>query len=338
MQRRLFSQLLVAGLLLPNSVVMAFAQELIAQNGRLPSAHKIHKIFAAGAPAMVFLYALTPEKLLGFPTDLSRNTRQYLHPDYAQLPVVGRLAGRGSTLSLEQLMLLQPDVIVDVGNANQTHRSAAQNIASQTGIPTLQIAGNLAQTPDQLKQAGYLLGVAERAEQLAYYAQGILQRAQRFKEQQHQPVRFYHARLEHGLETGVEGSIHTETYELLGLQNVVGKQANKGLVRVSLEQLLVWQPDYIFTEEWAFIQHAKKDPLWQQLKAVQVGHIYCAPRLPFGWLDSPPSLNRLLGIDWLIYQLSKPQSTAELEQQVTDFYQLFYGVKLDGRMALNLQV
>lgn len=287
---------------------------------------------------MVFLYALAPEKLLGFPTDLSANTRQYLHPNYAQLPAIGRLAGRGSTLSLEQLMVLQPDVIVDVGNANQTHRSAAQNIASQTGIPTLQIAGNLAQTPEQLRQAGRLLGVETRAEQLAQYAQGILQKAQQFKARQSQPVRFYHARLEHGLETAVEASIHTETYELLGLQNVVGKQANKGLVRVSLEQLLVWQPDYIFTEELAFVQHAKTDPLWQQLNAVQAGQIYCAPRLPFGWLDSPPSLNRLLGINWLMHQLSKPQHTTELEQQVSDFYQLFYGVKLDGKTALSLQV
>lgn len=338
MQRRLFSQLLAASLLFPSSLVKAFEQQLIAQSGSLPPAQKIQRVFVAGMPALVFIYALAPEKLIGFPTDLAARTRQNLAQPYADLPNVGRLAGRGSTLSMEQLMLLKPDIIVDVGNANETYRSAAEQVTQQTGIATLQVAGNLAQTPDQLRQVGKLLGVTERGQRLAAYAEQVLARAASYRAKQMAGPSFYHARGELGLETGLSGSIHTEVYELLGLRNVAQTSGRKGLAQISIEQLLVWQPDYIFTEELSFYHYAQQDPLFKQLKAVQNGRIYCAPRLPFGWLDNPPGLNRLLGVDWLLGMLNDQDQQTLLANQVSHFYQLFYGVSIDGNAALKLQV
>ena len=38
---------------------------------------------------------------------------------------------------------------------------------------------------------------------------------------------------------------------------------------------------------------------WRSLRAVREGHAFVAPSLPFGWLDEPPSINRLLGLAWL---------------------------------------
>jgi iron complex transport system substrate-binding protein len=37
-------------------------------------------------------------------------------------------------------------------------------------------------------------------------------------------------------------------------------------------------------------------PEWRALRAVQEHHAYVAPDVPFGWLDEPPSINRLLGL------------------------------------------
>ncbi len=36
-----------------------------------------------------------------------------------------------------------------------------------------------------------------------------------------------------------------------------------------------------------------------RLRAVRDGHAYVAPSLPFGWIEEPPSVNRLLGLAWL---------------------------------------
>jgi iron complex transport system substrate-binding protein len=35
------------------------------------------------------------------------------------------------------------------------------------------------------------------------------------------------------------------------------------------------------------------------VRAVREGHAVVAPSLPFGWLEEPPSINRLLGLAWL---------------------------------------
>ena len=38
---------------------------------------------------------------------------------------------------------------------------------------------------------------------------------------------------------------------------------------------------------------------WRSLRAVRDGRAFVAPNMPFGWLDEPPSINRLLGLAWL---------------------------------------
>ena len=54
--------------------------------------------------------------------------------DLRKLPRLGRLSGRGSTLSLEALLTLEPDIIIDSGNV-ETYRSLAKRVSDQTGVP-----------------------------------------------------------------------------------------------------------------------------------------------------------------------------------------------------------
>ena len=37
----------------------------------------------------------------------------------------------------------------------------------------------------------------------------------------------------------------------------------------------------------------------QSFRAVREGHALIAPAHPFGWIEEPPSINRLLGLAWL---------------------------------------
>ena len=40
-------------------------------------------------------------------------------------------------------------------------------------------------------------------------------------------------------------------------------------------------------------------PGWRNIPAVRNDRVYVPPDVPFGWFDAPPSLNRLLGVQWL---------------------------------------
>ena len=35
------------------------------------------------------------------------------------------------------------------------------------------------------------------------------------------------------------------------------------------------------------------------MRAIREGHALVAPAMPFGWVEEPPSINRLLGLAWL---------------------------------------
>lgn len=325
MTRRDALKSLLLGTLLLTPMARLLAQQLVEHNGRLPVPTAITQVFAAGPPAAVFLYTLMPDKLVGWPMNLAAENLAYIHPAQQQLPFVGRLAGRGSTVSLESLLVLAPDVIVDVGNAGPTHRSAAQRVTQQTGIATLQIEGSLAQTPQQFREAGQRLGVSARAEQLARYSEKLLARAARFAQKQAQnPTKLYFARSYDGLETGLAGSIHSEVIELLGCENVAQQTGHKGIGQVSLEQLMLWQPDYLLTQDPEFVTLATTAPQWQTLTAVQTGRVHCAPKLPFGWIDGPPGVNRLLGILWLMALLEERLTGPQLQAEVAEFFTLFY--------------
>ena len=49
-----------------------------------------------------------------------------------------------------------------------------------------------------------------------------------------------------------------------------------------------------------------------------------APDLPSGWFDAPPSVNRLLGVQWLAKLLYPDAFPKPLAPRVKAFHKLFY--------------
>ena len=214
--------------------------------GELPPPAKIEKVLSAGNPPDVLLLSSAPNKLLGL-AGFNMEKRGKLFPAPLQsLPTLGKIAGKGSTLSPEKIVALQPNLIIDVGNV----------------------------TPNYIDQA------------------------------------------KRTFENVVEGD-------------------HKGLTQVSMEQLLLWNPDVIFSQYPEFLQTLKDNPQWQQLSAVKNGHVFLIPNNPFGWLDSPPSVNRLLGVRWVSHLVTgKP--IAEFAKEVQTFYHLFYQIELTAEQVAQL--
>ena len=296
------------------------AKQLLFHYGQLPASSAVQRVFAAGPPASVLLYCVAPEKMLGWPYNLSDAARHYLSADYQHLPFVGRLAGRGSTIPLEGLLALSPDLILDAGVVNATHQSAAENVARQTGIPYVLLDGTLADSPRQLQYVGELLQVQTRAGMLAAHATEILTQTADAVAQQQPSV--YLARGLDGLETGLAGSIHAEVIGHVGARNVAAAAGTGGLAKVSMEQLLAWDPDFIFAQDATFFEIATRSPLWRSLRAVREGRLLLVPSLPFGWIDVPPGINRLLGLLWV--KATVEQNQLWLPDRVREFFLRFY--------------
>jgi iron complex transport system substrate-binding protein len=131
---------------------------------------------------------------------------------YAELPEIGRLTGRGTTVNLENVVRLAPDLVLDVGNTTATYVSLADQVQEQTRVPAVLIASRRAGTAATMRIIGGLLGVSQRAEALAGYAEAVLGGAREAvaKIPTAERPSIYIARGPHGLETAVAGSIGSE--------------------------------------------------------------------------------------------------------------------------------
>ncbi len=301
---------------------------LVSTFGKPPAT--VARVFAAGPPAAVLAYVLAPAKLLGWPMAMSPPARALLAPAQRGLPQLGRLSGRGSTVSTETLLTLRPDLILDAGTVNATYLSAAERVWQQTGLPYVLVDGRLAEHPAQLREGGRLLGVPERGERLARHAEQVVALAQALLAAVPPQARpkVYYGRGPDGLETGLQGSINTEVIEFAGGRNVAAQAGKGGLTRVSMEQLLSWNPDVVLTQDPAFAARVADDPLWRSIAAVRNRRVHLAPSLPFGWLDGPPGVNRLIGVPWLLSKLYPGRhpalAPARVNAAAIEFHRLFY--------------
>jgi iron complex transport system substrate-binding protein len=80
----------------------------------------------------------------------------------------------------------------------------------------------------------------------------------------------------------------------------------------------------IVTIDPNFYANVWRDPLWQPVAAVRSGRVYLAPNVPFGWIDFPPSINRLIGLHWLAKILYPELFPEDLRPAVRDFYTRAY--------------
>ncbi len=248
---------------------------------------RISKVMAAGPPASAVVYCLVPEALVGWQRAPRKEELPYLLPSTHALPELGRLTGRGDTANVEVVIKASPDLIVDFGSVRPTFVSLADSVQGRTSIPYVLIDGRFDATPASLRLLGAILGVPERAEMLARYAEDLLRRVDATVAARPEGDRphVYLARGSEGLETGLRGSINTEILERAGGLNVaVADDSRRGIANVSPEQILLWKPEVIVTWDRGFFDKVtqRPDSIWQSVPAVAGKRVYLAPTAPFG--------------------------------------------------------
>lgn len=298
--------------------------------GCAPARPREGDIVAAGQPAAILILALAPARLLGWPRRPAAAALALL-PRSADRPELGALSSGGAPADLETIAALRPEVILDYGDVDPDFRAIAERVRRRVGRPYRMIDGALRRTPDALVEAGALLGASARAGRLAAEATRILSR---WSASAKAGPSFYYARGGDGLETGFAGSLATEALEGGGWRNVAtgGRDiarpsiarpsiARPSIARISREQFAQWDPEAVVTLDPRFARSAAADPVWRDRRGGGRRRLLLLPDVPFGWIDRPPSINRLLGCAWLGEFDSPPSRAAEI---ASDFASLFY--------------
>lgn len=234
--------------------------------------------------------------MLGFPEPPSPPARAALAEAANTLPAVPRLTGQQDRTAAIQA--LHPDLIIDYGTVSERYKQLAQNTQRNTGIPTLLFDGALDQMPAVARTIGRILHQPAQAEAVARFAEAILAMpilAMPIPSNTH--PRVLYARGPDGLLVAAPDTDVTAIFHRLGWQPVA--PGGSGAFRpASIEAIQKLDPDIIILSDPAAKPALATAP-WTSLRAVRDGHAYIAPSLPFGWVEQPPSINRLLGLAWL---------------------------------------
>lgn len=327
MKRRTFLAAATTATFLP-SLGRAQARRVVtdATGRRVELPERVDRIYAAGPPASILVFAVAPDKLIGWTSAWRAAERPFIAKKYVDLPTLGRLTGRGNTANVEVVLRAKPDVIIDYGTVNPTFTSLAERVQQQLGVPYLLIDGDFDKMADAVTRIGTIAGLDPQGEEWSRYIRETLA----FINERIATVpperrpRVYYGRGPLGLTTGRKGSINVESIEQLGAINVAGVMGRGGLVQVSVEQVLLWNPDVVITIDPNFYAMARLHPLWRALPTIEAGRIYLAPNVPFGWIDFPPSVNRLIGLRWLARVLYPQHFPEDLRPVVREFYTRCY--------------
>lgn len=344
-QQTRFSRLILTLVLLPSLLSLSLplqAREIVDMSGRkviIPDV--VTKVVAVSPPGTYLLYAIDPKILAGLNFPLWESEKKYTVPEYRLLPVIGGMAGQGRTINREVLLQVKPDFMVHWAWKDDATNQKFLDSMTLMPFPVVCIRlDSIDDYPESLHFIGDITNRKERGEELWRYASTTVNeaRAMAAKIPANEMVRVYYAEGTDGLSTERTKSVHAELIPLAGGINVhQGEELDHyGMEKISMEQLLLYDPEVILVKEQTFFNRVFTDPRWKNLRAVREKRVYLIPFEPFNWFDRPPSFMRLLGIKWLLNILHPGRFAVDMVKETRSFYQLFLGVQLTGTQALEV--
>ena len=312
--------------------------------------HAITKAYAANPMGIVLIETMNFDLLGGYSGKLSDQQKKFIPEKYWDLPNLGAWSTATPTANIEELVNAGIDVILVTQLMTEKVKQMAENIQSQTGIPTVLINTSYDGLADSYILLGELFNDPERGKMLSDYLRAEVAeiRENAAKVPESEKVTFLYSEGADGLETDPEGSFHTETFSLIGMLNVadVAENTTNGFVgqsQISLEQIINWNPQYIIrnfsgtgTSDNVKASDILADPDWAGILAVQDGHVYQTPALPYNWIDRPPSVIKVLGAKWLGNLVYPAYFDYDIVAEAKEFFRLFYGWELTDEQLNNI--
>ena len=299
----------------------------VGRSVELPA--EITKIAVSGPLAQIVLFALAPDKLVGIASEWDETAEKYLDTEYYNLPLLGQLYGGKDELNLETLLASGAQVIIDVGEPKDSIVEDLDTLSEQTGLPFVHVMANTDMMGEAYRMLGDLLGMEAEAETLADYCESVYARTKTIAESVDK-VDLLYCLGEQGLNVIAKDSYHSEVIDLLANNlAVVDSPSSKGSGNeVDMEQILLWNPDYILFAPGSIYDTVAEDPVWQQVTAIREGQYYEVPFGLYNWMGFPPSVQRLLGMMWMAEVLYCDAVDYDLQSEVSEYFSLFYHCEL----------
>ena len=288
------------------------------------------KVAASGSMAQQVIMTFDPSVLCGLSSELTADEEKCFGIKSADYKVFGALYGTKGSFNKEEVVAAGTELVIDIGEAKKGIVEDLDQLQESLGIPVIHIEATI-DTYDQVYTTlGKILGNEKRATELANYCKKAMSDSQAAMAKVSDEARVSVAFLTdetHGL---AQGSFHAALIDMVATNAIVADSVvgNGFGNEISLEQLAVWDPDVLLIQSADLYAKVGDDPAWSSLSAVQNGTYYLVPSVPYGWLNSPPSVNQVLGAQWLPHLLYPELVGADAKDIVKSYFETMYGYKI----------
>ncbi len=245
---------------------------------------KVERIVCCGPGTLrLITYLEATDRVVGIENFERRHMKgkPYLlaHKELLKLPSIGE-GGPGRLPNYEALLKLKPDVIF----ITYVSRSTADKLQKKTGIPVVVLSYGKHATFDEkavFKSLRIAAEVLKKKKREAEVENFILQLENDLKQRSKKMIKYtvyvggVSSRGTHGIESTIADY---PPFRLLNLKNVASCTGMKGYLLISKEELLSWNPDFIFVDVGG-LNIVKEDykihkSFYNSLKAFKRGNVY----------------------------------------------------------------
>ena len=250
---------------------------------------EVKTIVCTGSGALRMIsYLQCTDMLIGVEdTDKAYETstlRDYAHVYYEtfrDLPAIGKGGGTSNTAYIEELITLQPDVIL-----SGYTQEALEDLQSATGIPCVSIRAQSIKFIDEsfytaMAVAADVLGAQDRCEEVLSYIDickdDLAARTADIPEDT-KPTCYTGAVTFSGAHGFTGTYSNFGPFMAIGARNVADQEGQDGYYDADPEKIVAWDPDYIFLDPGNMNlvndEYASNPGYYDALRAVQEGNVY----------------------------------------------------------------
>ena len=259
------------------------------------------------------------DKIVG--VEMKANSRQLYKlaaPEMLDLPGVGS----GKEINVEAIAELEPDIVF----LPKKQKDAADVLAG-LGIPSIVVDPESYDRFNELVLLiGKVCGVEDKAKALTDYYDGVVTEVSSLSASADTPT-VYIAGEASWLRTCGGNMYQREMVEIAGGSCVSAPLEGSSWVDISVEQLLAWDPEYIFVVNYAeySLDDLKNDAALKDLRAVKEEKVYMIPSKIEAWDYPQPS--SVLGLYWMASVLH-PELVApeKYSSEAIQFYKNYYNI------------
>lgn len=290
----------------------------------------ISKFVPSGTNAQLVLVGFAGDKMVGISKKQAIDVMEKWHSFPKNLPVLGQYYGKSPNFNKEELIKLDPELIIDIGEKKATIVEDLNQIFDNTAIATIFIELTPDTTAKAYRTLGKIFNREEKAEKIAKFFDNEVNVIKNGLDKIATKDRKTFIQIGNNAQTiDPKNSSHTEAIEFAGgVNKAPSKQkGTKSKTEVlNMEEVYIMNPDMIFAKDKNTYDIITTDARWSKLSAVKNKNVYLVPTGVYSYVTNPPSVNKMLGVYWAAQVMYPKYFKYDISKIEKEFNELVYGI------------